>query len=62
MKFVGWQEAKNYAALESKKSTTTFYLIISRVGGIHYLVKTNIDNLNADESVLSKFEKGEIVK
>jgi len=62
MKFEGWNQARQYAISESRKSTGTYYLILSHLGGVHYLVKKSIELLNPSESVLNKYEKGEIVK
>lgn len=62
MKFEGWMPAANYAQIESKKTGKEYYVIISRKGGIHYLVKKDISDLQGDEKVITKYVNGDIVK
>lgn len=62
MQFTGRGEAALYAKTESRKKTGTFYVILSRTGGVHYEVETNLENKREEDRVLDKYEKGVIVK
>jgi hypothetical protein len=63
MNFEGKQPALEYAQTESKKQKdTSFYVLISRAGGIHYRVEKSIEVIPIDSSVLCEIKNGEIVE